>query len=230
MLERFLTQLSRWSGNRRAACTLIPGLAVLTFLGVAQTIAAAQPPKSTAKPAPAPPKVPAGNPRIVIVIENRGTIVAELLPHEAPKTVAHILALVNRKFYDRILFHRVIADFVAQAGDPKSKKVDGAKLRTISDAEVASTYGLGAGGSGQTVPLEPSIAHERGTLGLARSSNIDSGDSQFFFNLAANHSLDSGYCVFGKIVQGLDVMDKIKQGDRILTIRQVGVTPSKSKK
>ncbi len=163
----------------------------------------------------APPTVPTANPRVLMTVKGRGTILIELLPAAAPKTVAHFLGLVKSHFYDGILFHRVLADFVAQAGDPKSKTVDGSKLRDISDGQVSAQYGLGMGGSGKTVSLEAKLPHERGTLGLARSQDPDSGDSQFFFNLKANHSLDGGYCVFGKVVDGIKVMDAIKQGDKI---------------
>lgn len=159
------------------------------------------------------------NPQLTMVIAKRGTIVIELYPNAAPKTVAHIVALVNKKFYDGLLFHRVIKEFVAQTGDPKSRNVDGAKLHGLSDIQVSQKFGLGNGGSGKTVPLEPKLPHERGTVALARSQGIDSGDSQFFFNLKANHTLDYQYCVFGNVIKGLDVMDKIELGDRITSLR-----------
>lgn len=187
-------------------------LGLLALLLLAALPSMAQPPlkrPSTGKP----------NPQLTMVIAKRGTIVIELYPNAAPKTVAHVVALVNKGFYDRQLFHRVIKEFVAQTGDPKSKNVDGAKLRGLSDIQVSQKFALGNGGSGKTVPLEPKLSHERGTVGLARSQDIDSGDSQFFFNLKTNHNLDSGYCVFGKVIKGLDVMDKIELGDRITSLR-----------
>ena len=187
-------------------------LGLLTiFLLATRPLSAQNMPKgpSTGKP----------NPVLTMVIAKRGTIVIELYPHAAPKTVAHIVSLVNRKFYDGQLFHRVIKEFVAQTGDPKSKNVDGSKLRGLSDIQVAQKFALGNGGSGKTVPLEPKLSHERGTVALARSSDIDSGDSQFFFNLKANHNLDAQYCVFGQVIKGLDVMDKIELGDRITSLR-----------
>ncbi len=167
------------------------------------------------------PPAPKANPKVTMVIEKRGTITIELFQKDAPKTVEHFLDLVNKKFYDGILFHRYVNNFVVQAGDPKSKTVDGSKIADIPSAEVGDKYQLGAGGSGTTVPLEAKQPHERGTLGLARSQATDSGDSQFFFNLADNHQLDEGYCVFGKITKGLDIMDKIKQGDKITSVRLV---------
>lgn len=160
-----------------------------------------------------------GNPTVTMVVAKRGTLTIELLPKSAPKTVAHFLDLVNKKFYDGILFHRYEPGFVVQAGDPKSKEVDGAKIADIPSEQASQQFNLGMGGSGKTVPLEAGLPHTRGTLGLARSQAPDSGDSQFFFNLKDNHSLDEGYCVFGKVTKGLDVMDKIRQGDKITSIR-----------
>jgi cyclophilin family peptidyl-prolyl cis-trans isomerase len=159
-----------------------------------------------------------------MVIEKRGTVVIELYPKDAPKTVTHFLDLVNKKFYDGILFHRVVKSgiYVAQAGDPKSKTVNGALLADIPSEEVGQKYGLGAGGSGKTVPLEARRPHDRGTLGLARSQDPNSGDSQFYFNLEANHQLDGEYCVFGKVVKGMEALGKIRQGDRIKSVRVVG--------
>jgi cyclophilin family peptidyl-prolyl cis-trans isomerase len=159
------------------------------------------------------------NPRVTLVIEKRGSLTVELFPKAAPKTVAHFLELVHKRFYDGLLFHRLEPGQIAQAGDPKSKHVDGAKIAELSSVEAAQKYELGLGGSGSNVPLEAKMPHERGTLGLARSRETNSGDSQFFFNLQGNHNLDESYCVFGRVVQGLDVMDAIRQGDKIKSIR-----------
>jgi cyclophilin family peptidyl-prolyl cis-trans isomerase len=161
------------------------------------------------------------NPRVEMEIEKKGKITIELLPESAPKTVAHFRKLVEKKFYDGILYHRVVPGFVAQAGDPTSKKHKPSDLAGLSSEEVGAKFKLGMGGSGKTVPLEANIPHDRGTLGLARSSDPNSGDSQFFLNLVPNHSLDGQYCVFGKITKGLDVMDKIAIGDRIKSVREI---------
>ena len=168
----------------------------------------------------APPRKTAAAPTVEMLVEKRGIIRIELLPKEAPKTVAHILALIDRRFYNGILFHRVEAGFVAQAGDPESRKVDGEKLASLTPAEVSQTYRLGIGGSGKTVPLEAVATCVRGTIGLGHGAGEDSGDSQFFFNLGNNHRLDNQYTVFGKVVRGAEVMDSIRQGDRIRYIRR----------
>jgi cyclophilin family peptidyl-prolyl cis-trans isomerase len=166
------------------------------------------------------------NPRLEMVIQNRGTIIIELYKNDAPKTVEHFISLVNKHFYDGTLFHRVIAGFVAQGGDPKTKGVDGATIANLDP----NNSGYGEGGSGTTVPLEVKAQHDRGTLGLARAQDPNSGDSQFFFNLVPNHSLDSGYCCFGKVVKGMDVMDAIRQGDKITSLKVIGAEGGKKKK
>src|SRR5579871_5595391 len=142
----------------------------------------------------------AANPHVDMTVADRGVITIELYQAAAPKTVAHFLKLVNEKFYDGILFHRVVPKFIVQAGDPKSVNIDGSKLR--GDQSVAQQYGLGNGGSGESIPFEQnSYTHERGTIAMALSAaHSDTGDSQFFINLIANPSLNGGYCVFGKVV------------------------------
>ncbi|HZT43165.1 MAG TPA: peptidylprolyl isomerase [Chthonomonadaceae bacterium] len=212
--QRSLGQVFLPGLSLRPAAVL--ALALCGLLAAAQASLALGPPASSPKTA---------NPRVSMVIEHRGTIILELFPKAAPKTVDHFLSLVRRHFYDGVLFHRVIPGFMAQTGDPASKKVDGAKIADIPWQEAGEKYHLGEGGSGQTVPLEATLPHDRGTLGLARASDPNSGDSQFFLNFVPNHRLDNQYTVFGKIVKGLDVLDKIHQGDRIKTMR---VLPSGS--
>jgi len=123
----------------------------------------------------------------------KGRVVIALRPDLAPKTVAHFKDLVRRGFYDGLTFHRVIAGFMAQTGDPR---------------------GDGTGGSGQTVPAEFSQGHfVRGTLGLARAQDPDSGDSQFFICFAPAPFLDGKYTIFGQVVSGMEAVDAIKKGD-----------------
>jgi peptidylprolyl isomerase len=122
-----------------------------------------------------------------------GRVTILLSPNVAPKTVAHIKELVRKGFYDNTPIHRVIPGFMAQMGDPT---------------------GTGTGGSGQTVPAEFSkLPFDRGTVGLARSQDPDSGDSQFFFCFAPSPFLNGQYTVFGQVTKGMDVVDKIKPGD-----------------
>jgi peptidylprolyl isomerase len=124
-----------------------------------------------------------------------GKVVIQLEPDLAPKTVAHIKELVKRGFYDNTPIHRVIPGFMAQMGDPT---------------------GTGGGpGSGTTVPAEfGPTPFERGTVGLARTEDPNSGDSQFFIMFARNDYLDGKYTAFGQVTDGMDVVDKIKAGTR----------------
>ena len=135
----------------------------------------------------------------------------KLRPDLAPKTVAQIKTLVKRKFYDGIVFHRVIPGFMAQTGDPT---------------------GTGSGGSElPNIPAEFSGAHfSRGTVGMARASDPNSANSQFFICTGDAGFLDKQYTVFGQVVSGMDVVDKIKAGtkenngavdnpDKIVTLR-----------
>src|SRR5215472_5669127 len=124
-----------------------------------------------------------------------GRVVIEMRPDLAPATVAQIKALVRQGFYDGIVFHRVIDGFMAQTGDPR---------------------GDGTGGSGHKLKAEFSDEpHVRGTVSMARSSNPDSGDSQFFICFADARFLDRQYTVWGQVSSGMDFVDQIKKGDRV---------------
>jgi cyclophilin family peptidyl-prolyl cis-trans isomerase len=134
-----------------------------------------------------------------------GRVVIKLRPDLAPHHVARIKELVREKFYDGVVFHRVIPNFMAQTGDPT---------------------GTGRGGSGQKIKAEFSAApFERGTLGMARSQSPDSADSQFFICFARADWLDGQYTVWGQVVEGMEYVDKIAKGeppakpDKIITLR-----------
>jgi peptidylprolyl isomerase len=122
-----------------------------------------------------------------------GRVVIELRPDLAPGHCAQIKALARRGFYDGIVFHRVIAGFMAQTGDPT---------------------GTGSGGSGQLLKAEFSAEpHLRGTLSMARTSDPDSADSQFFICFEPAPFLDRQYTVWGQVVSGMEFVDAIKKGD-----------------
>ncbi len=121
-----------------------------------------------------------------------GRVVIEMRPDLAPRHVARIKELVREGFYDGLTFHRVIDGFMAQTGDPR---------------------GDGTGGSGVGLKAEFSDApHLRGVTSMARSNDPDSGDSQFFIVLAEASFLDGKYTVWGKVVEGMEHVDKIKKG------------------
>jgi peptidylprolyl isomerase len=122
-----------------------------------------------------------------------GRVVIEMRPDLAPEHCAHIKALARRGFYDGIVFHRVIDGFMAQTGDPT---------------------GTGSGGSGHRLKAEFSAEpHVRGTLSMARTSDPDSADSQFFICFADAGFLDRQYTVWGQVVSGMEHVDAIKKGE-----------------
>jgi cyclophilin family peptidyl-prolyl cis-trans isomerase len=138
-------------------------------------------------------------PKEVAVIETDfGTIVFQLLPGVAPKHVANFKKLADSGFYNGTAFHRVIPGFMIQGGDPNSKGND------------RSTYGMGQPNQ-PTVPAEFSrISHKRGIVSAARrGDDINSATSQFFICVADAPYLDGQYSVFGRVIQGMDVADKI---------------------
>ena len=142
---------------------------------------------------------------------NRGTIVAELYDGEAPKTVANFEKLANSGFYDGVKFHRVIPDFVVQGGDPYTKGGEHAKGP------------VGTGGPGYTIPDElvgNPHRHVEGALSMAHAGP-NTGGSQFFMVLSERNTrhLDGVHTVFGKIVEGLDVMKQIKANDAMTSVR-----------
>ncbi len=151
-----------------------------------------------------------------IEVEHAGIFEVELFPEAAPKSVAHIVELAKKGFYNGIRFHRVVPDFVAQVGDPLSKNFKKSDFDGKSAEQIGSEMHLGEGGSGAKVSLEAKLPHLPNTLGMARSQDPDSGDSQFFFNLKDNANLDSGYCAFGRVVKGQEYLTKIAHGDAIV--------------
>jgi cyclophilin family peptidyl-prolyl cis-trans isomerase len=123
-----------------------------------------------------------------------GRVVIEMRPDLAPAHCAQIKALVRRGFYDGVPFHRVIDGFMAQTGDPT---------------------GTGSGGSGHKLQAEfSSEKHVRGVLSMARTSDPNSADSQFFIMFAPAPSLDGQYTIWGKVTSGMEFIDKIKKGDQ----------------
>ena len=158
------------------------------------------------------------NPMVTFKIAKKGDVTIELYQKEAPETVKHFKDLVSTKFYNGIIFHRVIAGFVAQGGDPKSKTITDDQLKGKTTEQLGG-MGLGTGGSGKNIPFEANkLTNEVMTVAMALSGpRSATGDSQFFINLVANHRLDGDYCVFGKVVKGADVVAKLVSGDRITT-------------
>ncbi|WP_407270305.1 peptidylprolyl isomerase [Radiobacillus sp. PE A8.2] len=140
------------------------------------------------------------NPIVTITMENGSQIKIELYPDVAPNTVANFISLVEKEYYNGVIFHRVIPGFMIQGGDPQ---------------------GTGGGGPGYTIPGEFSsngftneLIHERGVISMARSQDPNSAGSQFFIMVADSPHLDGDYAAFGKVIEGIDVVDEIVASER----------------
>ena len=137
------------------------------------------------------------NPIVTFMMENGDVIKAELYPDLAPNTVNNFISLIKKGFYDGLIFHRVIKNFMIQGGDPE---------------------GTGMGGPGYAIKGEfnqngfkNDLKHERGVLSMARSFMPDSAGSQFFIMHKDSPHLDGEYAGFGKVIEGIDVVDKIAE-------------------
>ena len=141
----------------------------------------------------------AKNPVVTITMENGDNIKVELYPEIAPNTVNNFISLVNKKFYDGLIFHRVIEGFMIQGGCPE---------------------GIGIGGPGYQIKGEfaangfaNDLKHSAGVISMARAQHPDSAGSQFFIMHKNSPHLDGAYAAFGKIVEGMDVVNKIAETD-----------------
>ncbi|MFE3835600.1 peptidylprolyl isomerase [Pseudogemmobacter sonorensis] len=149
------------------------------------------------------PDLPGPNLVIEIAGTANGTVVIDLLPDTAPRHVEQITTLARQGAYDGVVFHRVIEGFMAQTGDVKFGKTGG-------DTRMA-----GMGGSDlPNIPAEFSnISFQRGIVGMARSNDPNSANSQFFIMFADGAFLDGQYTVVGRVISGLDVVDRIQRGE-----------------
>lgn len=145
-------------------------------------------------------------PNLVIEVAGQdanGTVVIDLLPDVAPKHVAQVTSLAQSGAYNNVAFHRVLDGFMAQTGDVEFGKVG----RDMSQAGMGSS-------DLPDIPAEFSdISFQRGIVGMARSNNPDSANSQFFIMFEPGEFLDGEYTVIGHVIEGMDVVDKIKRGD-----------------
>ena len=140
------------------------------------------------------------NPIVTIEMEDGGVMKAELYPEAAPNTVNNFISLVRKGFYDGLIFHRVIPEFMIQGGDPD---------------------GIGSGGPGYCIRgefsqngVENNLLHTRGVLSMARTEDPDSAGSQFFIMVDDAPYLDGGYAAFGKVIEGMETADAIVNARR----------------
>ena len=139
------------------------------------------------------------NPIVTFTMENGDTMKAELYPEVAPNTVNNFISLVKKGFYDGLIFHRIISGFMIQGGDPD---------------------GTGMGGPGYSIKgefsyngVDNNLKHSRGVLSMARAQHPDSAGSQFFIMHADAPHLDGQYAAFGKVIEGMDVVNEIAECD-----------------
>lgn len=155
---------------------------------------------------------------ILITMENGDEIKAELYPEAAPKTVENFLKLVDEKFYDGLIFHRVIKGFMIQGGDPTGTGMGGGKDTIVGEFRANG--------------FQNDLAHTRGVLSMARTNMPNSASSQFFIMHQDAPHLDGQYAAFGKVVEGMEAVDKIAsvktnwqdkplKDQRIKTIRRI---------
>lgn len=175
----------------------VRGARVLGALVLGAVLGASVLSAQNAQPAP-------GNP--VVVIETvKGAIEIELYPKDAPKTVARLLQLVRENFYRGQRFHRVEPNFLIQAGDPATR-------------DFTKRARWGAGGSGRSIGVAEIVRthrHVRGAVGMAHAGNAAAADSQFYIMRAARPSLDGKYTIVGRVLSGMDVVDRTAPNDMI---------------
>lgn len=161
----------------------------------------------------------AENPIVTMEVENFGTIKMELYPDQAPETVSNFIALANRGFYDGTTFHRIVKDFMIQAGSKDGDGTTGAKISDLKDDGANQDYTI----KGEFLDngVTNTIKFEEGTLAMARADytqyssglaekSYNSGCSQFFIMTKENTSLNGHYTAFGKVIEGMDVVHAIE--------------------
>ena len=151
------------------------------------------------------------NPIVTMEVENFGTIKIELYPEIAPESINNFITLANNGFYNGLKFHRVVKDFMIQGGDPDHN---------------------GGGGSDKTIKgefssngVENNISHVRGVISMARANDPNSASSQFFIVQADSIFLDGNYAAFGKVIEGMEVVDKIESDIAPLATNDNGTIP-----
>ncbi|MFJ7887702.1 peptidylprolyl isomerase [Lysinibacillus xylanilyticus] len=140
------------------------------------------------------------NPIVTITMSNDEKIVIELEPSTAPNTVANFISLVKKGFYDGLIFHRVVPDFMIQGGDPSGNGTGG------PDYSIEGEFSKNG--------FKNDLKHERGIISMARSQDLNSGGSQFFIMVKDTPQLDGDYAAFGKVIEGMETVDAIAAAER----------------
>jgi cyclophilin family peptidyl-prolyl cis-trans isomerase len=150
---------------------------------------------------------PGAGPAVIVVETEKGTFEIETYPNEAPKTVAHILALINKRFYNGQRAHRVVPGFVMQFGDQQTRDMTKEKM-----------WGRVAGEPIGAAEFSKLRTHVKGAVAMAHNGDASKADTQMYVTLADTPRLNGKYVVFGKVIGGMDVVEKIKYADRIVRV------------
>ncbi|MFE3574856.1 peptidylprolyl isomerase [Lysinibacillus sp. NPDC059133] len=140
------------------------------------------------------------NPIVTITMNNDKKIVIELEPSKAPNTVANFISLAKKGFYDGLIFHRIIPDFMIQGGDPSGNGTGG------PDYSIEGEFSSNG--------FKNDLKHERGVISMARSNDPNSAGSQFFIMVKDASDLDKEYAAFGKVIEGMEIVDAIVAAER----------------
>ena len=186
-------------------------IAVVSLAYAARALAgAAQAPAPAGQPAATSP----GAGPVIVVETVKGTFEFETYPNEAPRTVARIVELVNKRFYNGLRVHRVVPNFVMQLGDP-----------TTRDMTRQADWGrYGSGTPIGVAEITKTRTHVRGAVAMAHGDDATKADSQWYVTLTPQPRLDGKYTVFGKVISGMDVITKLQVADRIIRVTVRGAT------
>ena len=154
-----------------------------------------------------PAKTSPGAGAVIVVETEKGTFEFETYPNEAPKTVAHIIGLVNKRFYNGQRVHRMVPGFVVQMGDQQTR-----------DMTKEEMWGRAVGPQVGVAEFSKLRTHVRGAVAMAHGGDAAKADTQFYVTLADAHRLDGDYVVFGKVISGMDVVLKLRYADRIVRV------------
>jgi peptidyl-prolyl cis-trans isomerase B (cyclophilin B) len=195
------------------------GLPIALLGAVCVSLVLAAPARSQSKPAaPAAAGQPAatspGAGPVIVVETAKGTFEFETYPNDAPKTVARIVELVNKRFYNGLRVHRVVPNFVMQLGDP-----------TTRDMTRQADWGrFGSGTPIGVAEITKTRTHVRGAVAMAHADDPTKADSQWYVTLSPQPRLDGKYTVFGKVISGMDIVTKLQVTDRIVRVTVRGAT------
>lgn len=190
-----------WANALIIVVVAVMMLAALSGCKSSVTQKEAEPPMVAQKPTLPPPPSEQSGGSVVKIVTSKGDILIELFDKQAPITAGNFLLLVEDGFYDGVIFHRILPDFMAQGGDPT---------------------GTGGGSPGFTIPDEtvPELKHDRAMVSMAKTAAPDSGGSQFFicYTRERTQHLDGVHSVFGRVIEGMEVADQLRKGETMLEV------------